>query len=658
MRRSASPMRCISARRGVGGAVANSCQQVGPLGRAGPRGAGQGGGVGAVGRLRGEIGHGQILVDATSSGATSGQPSWRLGDVDEQGRVVARLRTLAGVAVDEGPGHPVGEGGRQQDQVDAHAPVLGEVPGPVVPPAEQALGGRVLLSERIAEAQRLELADRGPLLGRDVGRALERRHAPHVDVVGRDVDVAAHRPRDTVAPPSATTWSRSRASHRSLYRKCSWPTARPLGTYTDDTRTPPHVAVTSRASWSSGFAVGEARHRVVEADTAEDRDTVPAPLAVVDRVVAPGVELEGRERGVGELGLLQAQHVGLGDVEPSGDAVDALAGERVDVPGGDAHCQPSAASGGASAPVTSGTTLASGTASAAAAPFLDGVRLDGDLLAAVLSAGAFVAVADAFLPPDRLAGFSAVGSSAAAFFAAAFFAVAFLRGLLRRRLLRRPPPGGRRPRRPLLGGLSRGVGLAGRHVGERRLLGGRRRGRLGPCLGGEQLVGGTLVGRCRGGGPRGGLLRGGPLRGRLLGGRLLCGRLLGGSPLGGRLRGGGRLRPLLGRRLRRPPGPGPRRGFGGLGCRAVALGGRVGHVDRQLGEQVGGVGRLGHRHVDHPRQCEVDAAARCVDGDDDEPPLLAEADHLLGAARGGLGQVPQAGRTPSPNRPSRRPRGS
>src|SRR5690606_41361160 len=50
--------------------------------------------------------------------------------------------------------------------------------------------------------------------------------------------------------------------------------------------------------------------------SAEDGHAVPAALAVVDAVVAVGVEVEGREGVVADLGLLQAEHVGPRHVEP------------------------------------------------------------------------------------------------------------------------------------------------------------------------------------------------------------------------------------------------------------------------------------------------------------------------------------------------------
>ena len=109
-----------------------------------------------------------------------------------------------------------------------------------------------------------------------------------------------------------------------------------MGTYTLITRTPPQVAVSSRASASSGLAVGEAGHHVVEPDPAQDGDAVPAALAVVHRLVAERREGQRREGGVGQLGLLHADDVGLALGQPLLDPLEAGV-EGVDVPGREAH---------------------------------------------------------------------------------------------------------------------------------------------------------------------------------------------------------------------------------------------------------------------------------------------------------------------------------
>ena len=104
----------------------------------------------------------------------------------------------------------------------------------------------------------------------------------------------------------------------------------------------PHAA--ARGADQAGLRVGrdacgEAGDRVGEADAAGDRDAVPAALAVVHAGVAAGVEVEGGERVVGRLRLLQAEDVRLGRVDPIPQALEPLGRQRVDVPRGDAHAR-------------------------------------------------------------------------------------------------------------------------------------------------------------------------------------------------------------------------------------------------------------------------------------------------------------------------------
>ena len=64
-----------------------------------------------------------------------------------------------------------------------------------------------------------------------------------------------------------------------------------------------------------GRAVEPSDH-VLEADAADDGHAVPPSVAVGGRLVPERRERHGREGGVGQLGLLHAQHVGSGVVDP------------------------------------------------------------------------------------------------------------------------------------------------------------------------------------------------------------------------------------------------------------------------------------------------------------------------------------------------------
>src|SRR4051812_16722393 len=82
-----------------------------------------------------------------------------VGEIDHDRCVVARLLTLAGVAVDDRPLRPRRHRTAPEHEIDAHAPPLVEVAGPVVPPRKDAAGVRVLPAEEVLEtpvAQRLE----------------------------------------------------------------------------------------------------------------------------------------------------------------------------------------------------------------------------------------------------------------------------------------------------------------------------------------------------------------------------------------------------------------------------------------------------------------------------------------------------------------------
>src|SRR4029453_2735628 len=247
---------------------------------------------------------------------------------------------LAGVAVDQRPAHAVGQVGGKEHQVDAHPLVVGEVAGPVVPPAVEALDALVALAEHVPQAVRLQLVDRGALLGGDVGVAHEGRGAPHVDVRTRHVEVAAHRHGPGLLPRPVGVGLQvvPQAGQPAQLVAELLVAHRPAVGHVD--RGHPHAPALVRHQPGvvvGRLPVGEAGHRVVEPDPAQDRHPVPAALTVVDAGVAAGVEHEGGEAIVARLGLLEAQDVGLGDVEPADDALHALDGERVHVPGGDAH---------------------------------------------------------------------------------------------------------------------------------------------------------------------------------------------------------------------------------------------------------------------------------------------------------------------------------
>ena len=112
-----------------------------------------------------------------------------------EGRVVRRQLALAGVAVDQRPAHPLGERRRPEHEVDAHADALVEVPGPVVPPREQAVGVGVAVAEDVGEPPVEQLLQRRPLGRAHVGDVHQGGGVPNVAIGGGDVEVAAQRDR-------------------------------------------------------------------------------------------------------------------------------------------------------------------------------------------------------------------------------------------------------------------------------------------------------------------------------------------------------------------------------------------------------------------------------------------------------------------------------
>ena len=85
-----------------------------------------------------------------------------------------------------------------------------------------------------------------------------------------------------------------------------------------------------------GVVVVEAVHHLGDPHPAQDGHAVPLAEAVVGALVAQGLEGQGREGVVGQLGLLHAEDVGLDLGDPLLDTVQPGL-QRVDVPGGDAH---------------------------------------------------------------------------------------------------------------------------------------------------------------------------------------------------------------------------------------------------------------------------------------------------------------------------------
>src|SRR5207302_8482610 len=102
-------------------------------------------------------------------------------EVDQQGGVVGRSLALAGEAVDERERRPLGQRFGGQHQVDAQAPMLVEVAGPVVPPGVQTVVD-VEAAKHVDQAPLLEGGDRLALGRAHVGAAVKLGGIPDVAV--------------------------------------------------------------------------------------------------------------------------------------------------------------------------------------------------------------------------------------------------------------------------------------------------------------------------------------------------------------------------------------------------------------------------------------------------------------------------------------------
>ena len=197
-----------------------------------------------------------------------------------------------------------------QHQVDPHPEVLVEHPGPVVPVGEDALAGPAVADD-VVQAERLQLGQSRSLGRRDVrlpdvGVGIE-----DVVVGGRDVHVAAHDRRlgacgDRVA---------QRRQPGELVLVVLGARDAPVG-HVDRDDPDPAAGGRDRARLGVREArdAREPRDHVVQPDARQDRDPVPGRLTVDGDLVAARGELgvEQIAKGVvGELGLLEADHVGL-----------------------------------------------------------------------------------------------------------------------------------------------------------------------------------------------------------------------------------------------------------------------------------------------------------------------------------------------------------
>ena len=211
-----------------------------------------------------------------------------------------------------------------------------EGPTPVVPPSVESV-----LSEALAEHvdhSEVDDAGQGRTFGRcHMGRPLEGCRIPDVPVVGSHIEVADyhHRGCGRVDVGGQIVVEASQpVEFVTVVIVVNGPSVRYVarGDPYSATGGPQDAGVRIRVV----APVVEPGPGVDQPHPGDHCHTVPATLPVVGRLVPEGLEGPMGEGLVGHLGLLEAEHVGLGDGDP-GLHPGQAGFEGVDVPGGDAH---------------------------------------------------------------------------------------------------------------------------------------------------------------------------------------------------------------------------------------------------------------------------------------------------------------------------------
>ena len=216
-------------------------------------------------------------------------------EVDDERGVIGGRLPLPCVAIDECPLRTLCQRLRGEHQIDAHAEVLVEVPGAVVPPRDTARPGRSAAGRRRPDPmlRALPSAARsgsltwvapctaaGSQTSRSSGAMLKSPHTMTFAVAFAHASRCAPQP----AEPSSLNWY------------CSSSSDRPFGTYTLPTLIPPHVADTMPRLVAHDLVVRREPDRGLgETDPAENGDAVPTSLAMVKSLVAESGERQRRE---------------------------------------------------------------------------------------------------------------------------------------------------------------------------------------------------------------------------------------------------------------------------------------------------------------------------------------------------------------------------
>jgi Ser/Thr protein kinase RdoA (MazF antagonist) len=268
--------------------------------------------------LRGLRQPGWPAAAATRGGRRHNRPDVairRLVQIDDHRGVVTGPGALASLAVDPRRLHPAGHRAGRQDQVDPHAEILVEHTGPVVPVGEHPLL-RPPVPHHVPQAQALQLGQGGAFRRGDMSLAHVGGRVEHVGVGRRDVHVPADQ-RGLRARPDDLLQRGQPGQFVLVVLGVRHPPVRNIYRMDPDAgagrghRTGLLVREAGPAS--------QARHHIVQPDPRQDGHTVPPGLAMQGGLVPAVPELVVQklaERIVGQLGLLEADDIGLALIQP------------------------------------------------------------------------------------------------------------------------------------------------------------------------------------------------------------------------------------------------------------------------------------------------------------------------------------------------------
>ena len=165
----------------------------------------------------------------------------------------------------------------------------------------------------------------------------ERGDVPHIFVLGGDVEIAADRHGQLRAARCCEVPPQARQPCQFVGVVLGADAAAVRDIDAGDLHPPTNCGDQPRIRVRVG-TVRKTHDGAADAQPGKDGNPVPLARAMVHGLITEGGEGHVGEGRVGQLGLLQAEHVGPRVGEPFGDALHAHL-EGIDVPGGDPHLE-------------------------------------------------------------------------------------------------------------------------------------------------------------------------------------------------------------------------------------------------------------------------------------------------------------------------------